>query len=85
MFRQIRLLGRSITLSRIPESKILVINDKYCIVPPVLRNQFCTEITATLKGKVSLPLLLPQGFVLQTVTLKAFTDLKGTPLIFLHF
>ena len=64
MFRQIRLLGQSITLSRISESKILIINDKYYIVPPVLRNQFCTEVTATLKGNVSLPLLMPQGFVL---------------------
>lgn len=64
MFRQIQLLGQSITLSRISESKILVKNDKYCIVPPVLRNQFCKEVTATLKGKVSLPLLKPQGFVL---------------------
>lgn len=64
MFRQIRFLGQSITLSRISESKIVIINDKYYIVPPVLRNQFHTEVTATLKGKVSLPLLMPQGFVL---------------------
>lgn len=64
MFRQIRFLGQSITLSRISESKIVIINDKYYTVPPVLRNQFRTEVTATLKGKVSLPLLMPQGFVL---------------------
>lgn len=58
------LLGQSITLSRTHESQSLVINDKYGIIPSALRSEFCTEIIAALKGKVSLPLLMPQAFVL---------------------